>query len=458
MIEFKEEEEENERLFECIPNLWFLNESRERCYYPPRTGRTFQQRAIRCEKPNDDWSVYPCKVVTGGFGMKVKLEAVLSMSEIFFHFTATYHAGLKLVKEKCAQSYNTSSAEEHIRAAEFLRQHPTSICGNIEHLFKKNKPTGNESIVRNEDESSTNSNGSAALDNVVSNNTIIEPPVVSVPKTMTLVTELSNSATNNDDTHKKRKFKRSMRIVDSPFPNPNRSQDLQLVRCRSSHSRSSSRRSRSRSARSRSKSVRSSNSSPPSRIRSRTSDRRSEGSFGSVESRASSSRSGNHVHRSRSRSRQSDHSTRRSRLVRSYKSSKATRDEQKKSGNTSSRKHQEANHLRMNSRDPQYQQLSSQSLRRHQTTSTSHSRNINHSISVISKPSQSSVHQLSNSREKLNGFNSTARKQRNQVLSNDESTAAFGIGDSSPLDSDVSISRSTSSSNQPVKTLIASVN
>lgn len=64
------EEDEDERLFECIPDRWFVDELRERCFFPPRTGRTFRARAISCEKPKDEWSICICKVVSTGYCKK----------------------------------------------------------------------------------------------------------------------------------------------------------------------------------------------------------------------------------------------------------------------------------------------------------------------------------------------------------------------------------------------------
>lgn len=66
VLEF-EEEDELDKLFECIPDRWFLDESKSRCYWPPRTGKPFKLRAISCEKPDIiTWSVYKCKVVSEG--------------------------------------------------------------------------------------------------------------------------------------------------------------------------------------------------------------------------------------------------------------------------------------------------------------------------------------------------------------------------------------------------------
>lgn len=62
-----DDEEESEKLFECIPDLWFVDDLRESCFFPPKTGKPYMQRAINCEKPDDDWGVYSCKIVSGGF-------------------------------------------------------------------------------------------------------------------------------------------------------------------------------------------------------------------------------------------------------------------------------------------------------------------------------------------------------------------------------------------------------
>lgn len=57
-------------------------------------------------------------------------------------FTVTYSCGQVLVREKCAQKYNSSSAEEHINAAKFRRLHPglsSTVTGSFEDVFKKKK-------------------------------------------------------------------------------------------------------------------------------------------------------------------------------------------------------------------------------------------------------------------------------------------------------------------------------
>lgn len=67
VVKFEFEDDENERLFDCIPDIWFVNELKESCFFPPKTGKKYIQRAINCERPEDDWDIYPCKIVKGGF-------------------------------------------------------------------------------------------------------------------------------------------------------------------------------------------------------------------------------------------------------------------------------------------------------------------------------------------------------------------------------------------------------
>lgn len=63
-----EEEDLRERSFECIPDRWFLDETKTRCYWPPCIGTPFAVRAMRCEKPDDSWSIYNVIVVSDGHG------------------------------------------------------------------------------------------------------------------------------------------------------------------------------------------------------------------------------------------------------------------------------------------------------------------------------------------------------------------------------------------------------
>lgn len=57
-------------------------------------------------------------------------------------FAVSYNSGFKIVREKCSQKYNTSSAEEHIDAENYRRKHPVLSMqnegnGSIEHVFSK---------------------------------------------------------------------------------------------------------------------------------------------------------------------------------------------------------------------------------------------------------------------------------------------------------------------------------
>lgn len=67
VIQFDDEDEE-EKLFECIPDRWFLDETKRRCFWPPSTGAPFSVRAMRCEKPDDSWNIYDVIVVSDGHG------------------------------------------------------------------------------------------------------------------------------------------------------------------------------------------------------------------------------------------------------------------------------------------------------------------------------------------------------------------------------------------------------
>ncbi len=56
------------KLFESIPESWFINEERTACYWPPKTGKSFKLRAINQDIPDWDWEIYECIVVSGGHG------------------------------------------------------------------------------------------------------------------------------------------------------------------------------------------------------------------------------------------------------------------------------------------------------------------------------------------------------------------------------------------------------
>lgn len=66
VIEF-EEENSAERLFECIPDSWFVDENKTSCFWPPNLGtKNYMLLAVNCERPDDTWSIHMCKVVSGG--------------------------------------------------------------------------------------------------------------------------------------------------------------------------------------------------------------------------------------------------------------------------------------------------------------------------------------------------------------------------------------------------------
>lgn len=76
--------------------------------------------------------------------------------------TVTYNAGFKLVKEKCSQPYNTSSAEEELIAAEFRRQHPGLVGLNFENVFAKPQETVHNSVMNKK---TNNPNAIEGVDN-----------------------------------------------------------------------------------------------------------------------------------------------------------------------------------------------------------------------------------------------------------------------------------------------------
>lgn len=144
-------------LFDCIPDIWFTSEDRDRCLWPPPKGKNVAIRALKQEVPDDTWEIYDCEVVKGGFG---ELRNSIKIRQYFCEialFTATYSCGRALVREKCSQNYNTSSADEYLQAANFRRQHPGLSSLNLESfedLFAKKKTVN--SVVNCETEKRTN--------------------------------------------------------------------------------------------------------------------------------------------------------------------------------------------------------------------------------------------------------------------------------------------------------------
>lgn len=60
--------EDNCKIFDCIPDEWFTNESQDFCYWPPLKGKNVAVRALKKETPDESWKIYPCEIVKQGFG------------------------------------------------------------------------------------------------------------------------------------------------------------------------------------------------------------------------------------------------------------------------------------------------------------------------------------------------------------------------------------------------------
>lgn len=60
--------ENGAKMFECIWDGWFVDENRQSCFWPPRTGKTFIVRVLSKEMPDDSWTVCQCVVISGGHG------------------------------------------------------------------------------------------------------------------------------------------------------------------------------------------------------------------------------------------------------------------------------------------------------------------------------------------------------------------------------------------------------
>lgn len=60
-----------------------------------------------------------------------------------------------MVKEKCSQPYNTSSAEEEQQAANFRRKHPGLFGVNFEHIFAKSQDNVDKSVSHDKTKNST---------------------------------------------------------------------------------------------------------------------------------------------------------------------------------------------------------------------------------------------------------------------------------------------------------------
>lgn len=83
-------EESVDRLFECIPDSWFVDETKTLCFWPPPCGtKSFSLRAINCEKPDDTWGVYECKFVSGGYCkcIYLRVDCVGVLKILFTNFS-----------------------------------------------------------------------------------------------------------------------------------------------------------------------------------------------------------------------------------------------------------------------------------------------------------------------------------------------------------------------------------
>lgn len=64
IVRFKEEDL---KLFEAIPDSWFVDNNKTSCYWPPK-GKSFKLRALSKAKPESSWIISPCIFVGGGYG------------------------------------------------------------------------------------------------------------------------------------------------------------------------------------------------------------------------------------------------------------------------------------------------------------------------------------------------------------------------------------------------------
>lgn len=57
------------KLFECIPDLWFINAEKTQCRWPPKSKKSATLCAIDQVLPQDDWEICDCEFVSGGHGI-----------------------------------------------------------------------------------------------------------------------------------------------------------------------------------------------------------------------------------------------------------------------------------------------------------------------------------------------------------------------------------------------------
>lgn len=72
------------KLFEGIPESWFVDEEQTSCFWPPKRGRSVTLRAIDQDEPDWDWEVYECEVVSLGHGNFI---FCFSRSDVVLSFT-----------------------------------------------------------------------------------------------------------------------------------------------------------------------------------------------------------------------------------------------------------------------------------------------------------------------------------------------------------------------------------
>lgn len=82
VVRIEHEDDYEEKLFECIPDRWFVDENKKSCFWPPMTGKPFYLRAIRCEKPEDSWNICECTVISGGHSKFIYSSNVFTFIQI----------------------------------------------------------------------------------------------------------------------------------------------------------------------------------------------------------------------------------------------------------------------------------------------------------------------------------------------------------------------------------------
>lgn len=66
------------KLFDCIPDIWFIGEEKKLCYWPPKSKKSSTYRAMNQDEPEDDWEIYECELISEGHG-KIKNVTILSI-------------------------------------------------------------------------------------------------------------------------------------------------------------------------------------------------------------------------------------------------------------------------------------------------------------------------------------------------------------------------------------------